>query len=363
MLPERARQRPVAVSRRAAVRFGTLAAAGLMMGGAVQAARSRALHLRGGGSHPAPTAAWGPKAAASAGARLVALIANSLGNTLTVVDPRALEPIGTLPVGREPHKFRQSLDGRTVFSCNTTSNELIELDLATLRPLRRIRITDPYNVAFTRDGRFLYTLAYRYSFVEVHDGRTFQRLTRIETGRSPSHFAFSPDGRWMANSNQHAHTVTVLDTDRMVLVRRLRVDPLPAGLQVSADGRYLFVASGGAGTISVFDTERWQLAKRLQSGRDAHEMAATRDGGTIFVTNRGENTITVFDVARQAVAARFPVAGGPDMPVLTPDGAQLWVSGRYADTASVVDVPSLRVLATFPTGKSPHGIYLGEAKG
>ncbi len=326
------------LTRRAVLRLGALAAAGVTLG------RSAA---------PATSASF------RAG-RPVALIANSLSNTLTVADGHTLEPVATLPVGHEPHKFRRSLDGRSVYSCNTTSNELIEIDLATLRRVRRIPILDPYNVMFTTDGRYLYKVAYRYTFVEIHDARTFRRLRRLETGRSPSHMWFSPDGRWFVNTNQHSHTATVIDTQAMAVAHTLRVDPLPAGLEISADGRYLFVASGGAGTISVFTTDEWKLVKKVPSGADAHEMVAARDGRTIYVTNRGENTVSAFDVAHQQVGAKFAVPGGPDMPMLSPDGGQLWVSGRYGDTATVVDTRTLRILRTFRTGHSPHGVFLAE---
>jgi YVTN family beta-propeller protein len=292
----------------------------------------------------------------------VALIANSLGNTLTVADATTFEPTGTIPVGQEPHKFRLTRDGRAVYSCNTTSNELIELDLATLRPLRRIPILDPYNVTFTKDGRYLYKVAYRYDFVEIHDAETFRPLRRLRTGRQPSHFWLSPDGRWFVNTNQHADSVSVIDTEAMRVARILRVDPQPAGIQISHDGHHMFVASH-VGTISVFATDEWKLMKKVHSGKGAHEMVATRDGRTIFVTNRYEDTTSAFDVATQRVVAKFPVPGGPDMPMLNPDGSHLWVSGRFGHTASVVDVKSLKLLATFRTGLSPHGVFLGFTAG
>ena len=299
---------------------------------------------------------------AAAKTRLVALIANSLSDTVTLADGHTLEPFGTLRVGREPHKFRRSLTGGSVYSCNTTSNEMIEIDLRTLRPVRRIPILDPYNIAFTADGRHLYKLAFRYTFVEVHDAQTFRRIKRIETGRQPSHFWLADDRGWFINANQHAGVVTVTDTRTMTVIHRLPVDPLPAGVALSRDTRYLFVASGGAGTINVFATDEWKLTKRVRSGKDAHEMIMTRDGRTIYVTNRGENTVSAFDVPGQRVAAKFHVPGGPDMPMLSPDESQLWVSGRYGDTATVVDTRTRRILNTFPTEHSPHGVFLTKAQ-
>ena len=339
------------LSRRGVLRLGGLALASLA--GAVPPFGSAA-------ASPARTRP-GPAGAVSATpGRLVALIANSMSDTLTLADGRALEPASVLKVGREPHKFRQSRDGRAVYSCNTTSNEMLEIDLATLRVRRRIPMLDPYNVLFTPDGRYLYKVAYRYDFMEIHDGETFRRLKRVRTGRQPSHVWFSPDGRWFVNTNQHSNSVTVIDTQTMAVARTLAVDPLPAGIQISRDGHAMFVASH-VGTISVFATDEWKLTRTVRSGKGAHEMVATRDGRTIYVTNRYENTTSVFDVAAQRVVAKFPVPDGPDMPMLTPDGSQLWVSGRFGNTATVVDTRTLKILSTFPTGRSPHGIFLATA--
>jgi len=341
------------LDRRSLLRWGGLAAVGVVGAGVV----IRAVRPHGA---PAPTATVpaAPAPSASAPRRLVALIANSLGNTLTVADAHTFAPIGTIAVGQEPHKFRPTRDGKAVYSCNTTSNELIEIDLATLHPRRHLPMLDPYNVVFTKDGRYLYKVAYRYDFVEIHDGETFRPIKRLRTGRQPSHMWFSPDGRWFVNSNQFSDSVSVIDTQAQRVAHTLRVDPQPAGIQISQDGHYLFVASH-VGTISVFATDEWKLTKKVHSGKGAHEMVAARDGRTIFVTNRYENTASVFDVATQRVVAKFPVPGGPDMPMLSPDGSRLWISGRFGDTASVVDAKTLAVLTTFPTGRSPHGVFLG----
>ena len=303
-----------------------------------------------------------PGTAAAGTTRPIALIANSMSNTLTIADAASFEPLHTLPVGVEPHKFRLSQDGRSVYSCNTTSNEMIEIDLATLRSVRHIPILDPYNVIFSKDGQRLFKLAYRYTFVEVHDAQTFKRIRRLPTGRSPSHFALSPDGHWFVNSNQHSDTVSVIDTRSLAIAHVLPVDPFPAGVSTSPDGHYVFVSSGTAGTICVIATDEWRLVRRVQSGRDAHEHVMTRDGKYLFITNRGENTTSLFDVSAQRVIEKFGVPGGPDMPVLSADGRYLWVSGRYADITTVVDASSLKVVRSFRTGHSPHGIFLGSSR-
>ena len=345
------------ISRRGFLRKVRLLAPGLLVG--MSAWPGRAFTALRGSQGASVGLATRPTPIGHVGSgRPIGLIANSLSNTLIVVDARSLEPFATIPVGREPHKFHLSQDRRTVYSCNTSSNEMIEIDLATLRIVRHIPILDPYNVTFTRDGRHLFKLAYRFAFVEVHDAQTFRRTKRLETGSSPSHFALTSDGGWFINSNQHADTVTVIDTRAMEVAQRLSVDPFPAGIAVSHDGRFAFVASGARGTISAFAIGEWRLTKRMYSGKDAHEMVMTRDGSRIFVTNRGEDTMSVFDVAAQRVVEKFRVPGGPDMPMLSPDEQHLWVSGRYANMATVVDARTLQILTTFRTGRSPHGIFL-----
>jgi YVTN family beta-propeller protein len=343
------------VNRRAFLREAGRLASGLAVAGASGWTAAFAAVPR---DRP-PAGALDPGATADGTRRTIALLANSLSNTLTIVDARTFEPFRTMPVGREPHKFHLSLSGRTVYSCSTTSNEMIEIELATLRPLRHIPILDPYNVTFTGDGRHLFKLAYRYTFVEVHDARTFRRIRRLQTGSAPSHFALTPDGRWFINSNQHSNTVSVIDTSTLRVAHLLAIDPFPAGVSVSHDGHYVFVSSGTAGTICILETGEWRLVKRVHSGRDAHEHIMTRDGTHIFITNRGEDTTSVFDVAAQRVVEKFRVPGGPDMPMLSADGRHLWVSGRYGDIGTVVDARTLRIIRTFRTERSPHGVFLG----
>ncbi len=97
----RAAARDSFLSRRAFLKWGSLTAAGLALG-------------------PSPMTTQAAGASLDPSARPVALIANTLSNTLTVADAHTLEPVDTIKVGREPHKFRESLTGRSVYSCNVS---------------------------------------------------------------------------------------------------------------------------------------------------------------------------------------------------------------------------------------------------
>jgi DNA-binding beta-propeller fold protein YncE len=116
-----------------------------------------------------------------------------------------------------PTWAQPSPDGRTVWVACNRSSDLVAVDVASWTMRRRVPTgAGTYNLAATRDGRYVIGTNKRGQSISVHDAATGAEVARIPTSRR-----------------------------------------VPSGLVVSADDRYVFVTCEGVGSepgaVDVFD--------------------------------------------------------------------------------------------------------------
>jgi len=80
-------------------------------------------------------------------------VPNSIGNSITVIDPATFKVIDTYPVGVEPQHVTPSRDMRWLYVDQGNTGNLTVIDPRTGKVARIIpNVTDPYNLYFTPDG-------------------------------------------------------------------------------------------------------------------------------------------------------------------------------------------------------------------
>lgn len=138
-----------------------------------------------------------------------------------------------------PTWVEPSADGSSVFVACNRAREVVEIDVAAWRLVRRFETAEsPYNLAVTPDGRFLLvTLRNRDTpALEVHDLASGAMIARMAT------------------------TTT-----------------LPHGIAVSTDSRYAFVSVEGIGSepgrVDIFDLTRREMITSVEVGQQATGIA------------------------------------------------------------------------------------------
>ena len=138
-------------------------------------------------------------------------------------------------VSCSPTWAQPSADGSTVFVACNKSSEIVEIDAAGWKVLRRIPARPGvYNLAVTKDGRLVGTNK-RDQSVSVFDAKTGRELARIPTKRKVLHgVTVSPDSRYAFVSvegiGSEPGTVEVVDLQALKTVAAVDVDPQAAGI-------------------------------------------------------------------------------------------------------------------------------------
>src|SRR5579864_5622293 len=81
-------------------------------------------------------------------------VPNTESNTVSVIDPETYKVIDTMRVGRLPQHVTPSYDLKTLWVINYKGNSLTEINPATAKKGKTIRVEDPYNMYYTPDGKY-----------------------------------------------------------------------------------------------------------------------------------------------------------------------------------------------------------------
>jgi DNA-binding beta-propeller fold protein YncE len=134
-----------------------------------------------------------------------------------------------------PTWAQPSSDGTSIFVACNKSSEIVEIEAAGWKVLRRIHARQGvYNLAVTRNGRLVGTNK-RDQSVSVFDVKTGRELARIPTKRKVLHgVAVSPDNRYAFVSvegiGSEPGTVEIIDLEALKTVAAVDVDPQAAGI-------------------------------------------------------------------------------------------------------------------------------------
>jgi YVTN family beta-propeller protein len=292
-------------------------------------------------------------------------VTNTKSNSVSIIDTNTLEVVGTIALGSgKPNRIVFHPDGKLAWVVYDKSRDLGVIDAEARKLVRRVKIGgNPYNLAFTPDGRHLYVLDWSSDTsndeVITYDLRAEKIDGRVEVSTWPAHGVFSRDGRLFYVSGESAGDVTVIDTARREIVGRVVHGGGDAmGLALRADGKVLYAAAGENKAILKIDTATNTVVGSISIPGIVHESILTLDGKFLYVTLRKANKVVVVRTEDDKIVATVPQRGYPDLVMMEPTGRYALVTNRYADSVAVIDVKTHAQIRTIPVGKAPHGMAL-----
>jgi YVTN family beta-propeller protein len=180
-----------------------------------------------------------------------------------------------------PAGLALSHDGKRLYVALNLSNRLLELDIASRKPLRVFDVgVAPYDVV----------LAGHKAYVSNWGGRRpdAQSITG-PAGHDPV--------RYIANEG----SVSVIDLKSGKTVNEIIVGLHSSALQLTPNERYLSVANAGSDTISVIDTRKDRVVENISLrwhpndffGASPNALTMDRSGKTLCVCNGTQNAVGV----------------------------------------------------------------------
>lgn len=245
-------------------------------------------------------------------------------NVVSVVHTPTMTTITHLPACDMPHGVKSNHAGTLVYISCMNSDELLEIEVATLRIGRRVK---------TGTGHDMSAMA------------------------GPNHAAMNHAPPAAPAAQASAPPAAAGDGSCA-----------PTFVSVSPDDKTLYAACNHANTLQVWDAAGLTRIKEIPVGAGAYNVEPSADGQWVIVTNKKDKSISLIDARRLTEVARIPTTKKIVHGVTySPDGRYAFISqesiGADPGAVDMLDLSTRKVVATFPVPTQPTGIAVWRAVG
>jgi len=200
--------------------------------------------------------------------RKLLYVTTELDDTITIVDPKTLKVVGTVPTGApQSHMLAVTRDGKLGYTSNVNPGSVSVLDLVARKTLAVIPISAvSQRIALSRDDRWVFTSDQTQTRMAAIDTKTNKIAHWIELPGHGYGSAATPNGKWLLVPVPGKNLVAVVDISQMKVDRTIPVDPAPQEMLVRPDGKFAYVASASAKKLSVIDLKLWKQVASVDVG-------------------------------------------------------------------------------------------------
>lgn len=227
-------------------------------------------------------------------------------NVVSVVHTATMNKVTDIPTCDMPHGVKANHRGTRVYISCMHSDEILELEVATLAITRRARTGDGHPVAAAVSG-------------------------------SAHHRPTTPAASLSADQCS------------------------PTFVSVSSDDRRLYVACNTGNSLQVWDAAELTKIKEIPLGKGAYNVEPSPDGQVVIVTNKKDQSVSLVDAERLVESARIPTSKRIVHGVAySPDGRWAYIScesiGSDPGSVDVIDLSARKVVASVAVPGQPTGI-------
>ncbi len=289
----------------------------------------------------------------------------------------ATKPAALLPFTAEARAVATSPDGARLYIADTLHNSVAIMDSATRRITHMVDVgTGPHNIAVTPDGaRALVanhgTNLHAGNAVSIIDTSNATVTQSLIVGQRPHGIAITSDGSKAYVANRADNSLSVIDLATSTVANTVDTTSGyngldPAALLLTGNGG-LFVADRGSNTVTLIDTQTDLVVNSVGVGNAPSGLALAAESGRVFVSNRDSDNVSVLDASSGALLDTLLVDEGPVGLVTSPDGARVYVAhaygGREDDLCGLEGTPvrnSVRVIDVATQSVLPGEITVGN---
>ena len=233
--------------------------------------------------------------------------------TIIERDVWAKEMSGGTKLGRRTGAIDLSPDGRLLAAASPNQDEIVLLDLAMMRVVKKVPVPGgkgAANVVFSPDARWIYATTEQGAEIHVVDAKQGSVTSSIRVGPRLRGVAFHPDGSRAYVVAEEDGELVVIDVASQAIRARVKTASAPRAAAVHPDGKRVFVASA-AGKVQVIDATANRIVAELDACIGPSSIAATPDGNKLYVTCSEANQVLVHDASSYKRVAQLSVGVKP----------------------------------------------------
>lgn len=210
---------------------------------------------------------WGPDG--------MLYVTTELDKTVTVVNPKTLKIVGSIPTGQdESHMLAISHDGRRGYTANVGPGTVSVLDMKGRKQIAIIPISKTtQRISISQDDKMVFTSDQVKPQLAVIDTATNKVKTFVPLPAPGYGTAPTKDGRWLLVAMQKLNQVAVVDLKSMAVAQTIDVPRAPQEIVITPDGRTAYVSCNATGKVAAIDVASWKVDKLIDAGKGADGLA------------------------------------------------------------------------------------------
>jgi YVTN family beta-propeller protein len=142
----------------------------------------------------------------------IAVIGNSLGNTVSIINLDTYQVIETIPVGKKPEGVTVNPTNHTAFVANHKDDTVSVINLLSKSVISTIQVgNEPKDVAIDPKLNIAVVVNEKDYTVSIIDLKTYQQIGILSTGKKPQAVDINPETHVAAVANEKDNSITVID--------------------------------------------------------------------------------------------------------------------------------------------------------
>ena len=263
------------------------------------------------------------------------------GGTVYEIDAVSLEVGRTARAGSQAVDMQVSPRGDALWVLYRDPAALVEVPLDSLRPTRRIRLSEPPD-GFDLSSDNQAAIASRQDRSIVMASLTSAAIERsIAAGAEPSIVRFQADGKQLIAGSRPERSVTIFDVSTGKTVVRLPLPLEPRHFCFTPDGGQLFISGDGMDAVVIVYPYQTEVEETILAGHAPGVMAITDTSPSYLLVANPESSVMVFDVDTRRKVALVQVGRQPGSILVTPDNQYALVLNEKSGDMAVIRIFSL----------------------
>jgi YVTN family beta-propeller protein len=202
-------------------------------------------------------------------------VTTELDKTVTVIDPKTLKIVGTIPTGQEQsHMLILSHDGTRGYTANVGPGTVSVLDIKARKLVTVIPVSEKtQRISISRDDKLVFTADQTKPQMAVIDTATNKLKTWIPLPAVGYGSATTLDGRWLLVAMVSLKQVAVVDLETMKVTRTIDIPAGDGAILMRPDGKVAYVSCAPENKVAVIDLTDWKVSKLIEAGTKADGLA------------------------------------------------------------------------------------------
>ena len=195
-------------------------------------------------------------------------VTTELDQTITVIDPKAMKIVGTVPTGQAlSHMLVLDHGGRLGYTANIQPGTVSVLDMEARKLLAIIPVSAKMQrIAISTDDKTVFTTDQTEPRVAVINTATRQVESWIPLPAIGYTLTTTQNGRWLLVGIQSTSQLAVIDLDLKKVVRAIDLPKSPHEILMSPDGMTAYVSCTANDQIAAVRTSDWTVKKLIKAG-------------------------------------------------------------------------------------------------